>query len=425
LLKKVAIEGLFGYLSYPIDFSTKESNIILLHGPNGSGKTTIFEMIKGISNLDLGVFFSTPFTNFIIETYNSSLSISKKENVLIINDEFEIQMTEESSLLKESKTKPFLKVVEILEAFGANRVGPREFEYDGKIYYYKELLDLLNKNAVFNNIPECLNSFSKELNILYISAERLFDNQLRKVVKHTETLKDMMKSHENKYGILSKDLDAKFPKKIITKSRTLIEEIDPVDIANRLQNLSKKRNQLSSKGILTDVDTNVIPMDEVKSDEIFDNSYLKQFLYYYILDNEEKLDVFNNLLSKIETYEWIINDYFNNKEMQINKKDGYSFKLTKGLLKEKPVPLENLSSGEQHILVLFFELIFNEDKKRIILIDEPELSLHVSWQINLVDILIHITNLNDDSMVLATHSPSILRNHREKVIPVGYEDGTI
>ncbi|MEK4669008.1 AAA family ATPase [Niallia sp. FSL R7-0271] len=425
MLKKVVIEGLFGYLTYPIDFSTKDSNVILLHGPNGSGKTTIFEMIKGISNLDFGVFFSTPFTKFTIETYKSSLCISKKDNALIINDEFEIQMIEEIRLLEDVKTKSFMKVTEILEAFGANRVGPREFEYEGEVYYYKELIDLLNKKVVISNIPECVSTFSQELNILYISAERLFDNQLRKVVKHTQILKDIIKNHENKYAILSKDLDAKFPKKIITKSRTLIDEIDSVDIANRLQNLSIKRNQLSSKGILTDDDTNVIPVDEIKSDDIFGNSYLNQFLYYYILDNEEKLDVFNNLLSKIDTYEKIINDYFTNKEIQINKKDGYSFKLTKGLLKEEAVPLKNLSSGEQHILVLFFELIFNADKKRIILIDEPELSLHVSWQINLVDILIDITNLSDDFLVLATHSPSILRNHRDKVLPVGYENETI
>lgn len=83
-----------------------------------------------------------------------------------------------------------------------------------------------------------------------------------------------------------------------------------------------------------------------------------------------------------------------------------------------------LSSGEQHFLVLFFELIFNAKNKQLVLIDEPEISLHVSWQVNMVDRLIEISNLNNNKFVLATHSPSILRNHRDCVIPTGYdEDG--
>lgn len=42
----------------------------------------------------------------------------------------------------------------------------------------------------------------------------------------------------------------------------------------------------------------------------------------------------------------------------------------------------------------------------------------------MVDRLIEISNLNNNKFVLATHSPSILRNHRDCVIPTGYdEDG--
>ena len=39
-----------------------------------------------------------------------------------------------------------------------------------------------------------------------------------------------------------------------------------------------------------------------------------------------------------------------------------------------------LSSGEQHELVIIYELLFRTDNNAIILIDEPELSLHVDWQ---------------------------------------------
>ncbi|QGH32606.1 AAA family ATPase [Gracilibacillus salitolerans] len=426
MIKKIYVEKLFGYLDYPIDFSEQKNNIVLLHGPNGSGKTTIFEMIKGISDLDFRIFISTPFKRFVIETDKTSIHIRRNEDCLIINDDFEINSDDinETNILYDLDNKPFYEVVEILELnYGVKRVGLREFEYQGEKYKRNDLISHIKNQVIIKNVPEWLTLFSKELNILFIKAERLFDNQSRKVVQQKNNLKEIIRNYENKYAILSKELDAKFPKKIITKSLEKNNEINSVDIAKRLQNLSLKRHQLSRKGILTDNDTNdLIPADDIKSDDIYDNDYLKQFLYYYILDNEEKLDVFNTLLSKLETFEKIINGYFVNKKIIISKKTGFSFILSKGNLKGQPIPLKKLSSGEQHFLVLFFELIFNTEENRVILIDEPEISLHVSWQIKLVDILKDIIDLSDDFFILATHSPSILRNHRDKVISVGYDN---
>ena len=39
-----------------------------------------------------------------------------------------------------------------------------------------------------------------------------------------------------------------------------------------------------------------------------------------------------------------------------------------------------LSSGELHLFIIFYEIIFNTYKNSLILIDEPELSFHISWQ---------------------------------------------
>lgn len=42
--------------------------------------------------------------------------------------------------------------------------------------------------------------------------------------------------------------------------------------------------------------------------------------------------------------------------------------------------LEQLSSGEKQEIVLFYELIFETDSQLLLLIDEPEISLHIMWQ---------------------------------------------
>src|SRR5690349_23978347 len=74
----------------------------------------------------------------------------------------------------------------------------------------------------------------------------------------------------------------------------------------------------------------------------------------------------------------------------------------------RPIDVESLSSGEQHELVLLFDLIFRVEKNTLVLIDEPELSLHPDWQMRFVEDLIAIAKNSEFDAVLATHSPYII-----------------
>ena len=67
--------------------------------------------------------------------------------------------------------------------------------------------------------------------------------------------------------------------------------------------------------------------------------------------------------------------------------------------------LEMLSSGEQHELVILYELLFRIPDNSLILIDEPELSLHVLWQEQFLKDLEEMAALSNFRVILATHSP--------------------
>ena len=92
--------------------------------------------------------------------------------------------------------------------------------------------------------------------------------------------------------------------------------------------------------------------------------------------------------------------------------------------KGRKVPIEALSSGEQHQLVLFFELLFEIKENALILIDEPELSLHVAWQKKFVGDLMKIIDLNQFDVILATHSPQLISRWTDLVVELGniYDD---
>ncbi len=82
------------------------------------------------------------------------------------------------------------------------------------------------------------------------------------------------------------------------------------------------------------------------------------------------------------------------------------------------VSLSGLSSGERQLVVILSHLAFNENAKiaNVLIIDEPELSLHVKWQESFVSALLNASS--NTQMILATHSPSIILDRTEKCIDV-------
>ena len=76
----------------------------------------------------------------------------------------------------------------------------------------------------------------------------------------------------------------------------------------------------------------------------------------------------------------------------------------------KTIPLNELSSGEQHELVLIYNLLFTVSENTLILIDEPDLSLHVGWQKSIISDIERIQNLRSLTVIMATHSPQIIND---------------
>jgi predicted ATP-binding protein involved in virulence len=68
------------------------------------------------------------------------------------------------------------------------------------------------------------------------------------------------------------------------------------------------------------------------------------------------------------------------------------------------IGLASLSSGEKHLIQLFVETLLAQESA--ILIDEPEISIHVHWQRELVAAF---RTLNPKAQfILATHSPEVM-----------------
>jgi predicted ATP-dependent endonuclease of OLD family len=127
------------------------------------------------------------------------------------------------------------------------------------------------------------------------------------------------------------------------------------------------------------------------------------------LDYEIREELNNLLKSKNTTNKRNLIDALNsmfsdsNKKVEIKNQD-LLFTLENG----KTIGYNSLSSGERQVIYIFIKVIKASINNSLILMDEPEISLHLSWQENL---LTAIRKVNKNSqIIIVTHSPAIVMN---------------
>ena len=104
---------------------------------------------------------------------------------------------------------------------------------------------------------------------------------------------------------------------------------------------------------------------------------------------------------RIQDFCRIVNDFFKDTEKSIEI-EGNKFVITKN---ESQLLPNDLSSGEKQLLLILLRIFLLDEKESVVLIDEPENSLDISWQYKLIDFLV---NLNPNAQFfITTHSPSI------------------
>ena len=72
------------------------------------------------------------------------------------------------------------------------------------------------------------------------------------------------------------------------------------------------------------------------------------------------------------------------------------------------VVFDELSSGEQQILTLLIKISALAGEGVTVLIDEPEISMHVAWQRRLPPVLRKLVGDLNSAVVVATHSPVLI-----------------
>jgi predicted ATP-dependent endonuclease of OLD family len=66
---------------------------------------------------------------------------------------------------------------------------------------------------------------------------------------------------------------------------------------------------------------------------------------------------------------------------------------------------KELSSGEKQLLIILLTVLLERGEEYILMLDEPEISMHISWQYKLIDMILRLNP--EVQIILTTHSPMI------------------
>lgn len=410
-IKQISVTELFGIFNHVIPLNT-EDRITIIYGLNGIGKTAILKLLSYVFNFQFSELANIQFKNLQIDFDDGSYlqfhkqaesnidDYVKKADIRIVfkpnssSNEYELCFNQHDYFTP----RKTLKTTSRAKNTG-NLITKEEIPIRKSIEKYTAMILY---GSVAQKLPEWLQDIINSIDIHLIESQRLLniseDNEMIPSVNaYAKELAENIQEKLAEYGTLSQSLDRTFPVRLVQKVST--NSLTNDQLVKKLDAVENKRKHLINAGLL-DKDENT---NFQISEQIDEN--IKQVLSVYIEDVEKKLAVFDNLSQRIELMKKIINQRFSYKEINIDKEKGFIFTSNDNSLSP-----EKLSSGEQHELVMLYELLFKVKPNSLILIDEPELSLHVEWQINFIKDLKEITKIANIDILLATHSPGIIHD---------------
>jgi predicted ATPase len=419
-IESVIIEDFWGDKTVNLNFN---NNINFLIGVNGSGKTTIINLIAACLNADFSTLDKAQFSRIKVDFFSDSEKKSDSTFIEVIKKE-KIDSPYPSIIFNiklPSETKP--------KTFKLN-----ELEEELLFRYPNELRRqrLHMAGQVNRDINLTLQSF---VNLTWLSIHRTSrsHNQDEKSFESSidQKIKELSSDLIKYFGVLDKRYSIeteKFQKNVFLsliegENQVNLLQTDDLDSQKEKDSLRqifllfKLQESEFSKQLdkhFKGFDEAKKTLEETKSIGLDKLSFLlgtrriHSIVQEWVSLNEKK----NNINKPKITFIEELNKLFQKKELFINEKNELLVRTQSG----KEFNLINLSSGEKQLLIILGESLLQENKSHIYIADEPELSLHVDWQEKLVNSL---KGVNQNSQIIfATHSPDIVGRHSNFVLHV-------
>lgn len=444
------VVGVRGFLTKEISF---RDSVTFLIGINGSGKTTILDLMYGLLNPCLKKLLTINYKEITLvckvddkltETQKIVHLISKKQD-----DDFIVAFHDEQNSVFEKFTLP--NVIDEEQYLNEWEESFSELENSfAKSEVYKKIKGLstpviLNLNRSIANFVDIYSPFRnrrisnierktghvdditralydvQELVYLNIRQNARQQSRLAENFKN-KVFEEMFKTPQNNdFNLINSNYSSNFTR--ISDLRKAL--IDAESLDEETSKLTQKVNKyledyeatLREYVDILKKNNDLNPTDEsiglFKKVVVYDMQYDKIMnLAEYAKVNMQEV---RKLHEPIERFVNSVNLFFKEgkKEVRITGSgDILVLNYNKGAKIQESI--FNLSSGEKQLIILVACLALLEESKRshVYIVDEPEVSLHITWQEKFIDALLEASP--NTQFILATHSPSIIAKNERR-----------
>lgn len=255
----------------------------------------------------------------------------------------------------------------------------------------KESLQNELLHSVKSLLESCVLDFLNDRKVTMVCGRELGDIKTKTLIDHLSDRILKTKPGTKEYDSLSE---------ILSELNSLIisKDLDGM-IARQAHNISLKNIHLefiSTLNMSANAINSVVASDG-KSFNILDIEIDQVINTFQKLKKQKKyIDIKRKIVH-------VLNDFFSTTQKTIELSDT-DFVIKN--LKQEALKLSQLSAGERQIIYIVFKVATAYFNEALILMDEPEISLHLEWQEKLLK---NLREINDKSqMIVVTHSPAII-----------------
>lgn len=430
-IDSIKIEGLWGR-SEPLQINF-DPDFNFLIGQNGSGKTTVINLMAAALTVDVARLGRTVFSKLTIKF--SSVSSKKFPSVEVFRRD--LQGVSGVEILYSVKSFQGGKS----EDFHVDRIEDDDFpfiksisgrivreRYQRRNYKLKAMLsDFLNvrwlsinrvsdefildgERAFASMVDGKLTELAAEISKYIAKLGKIYADKTLEFQQ--ESLLSLIKS-ESKQDIMSHVYGANVDgdKEALEKIFELLG-VNPRKYKKTLDVHSENYSAAVSK--LANPDAGEGPISIVELGYIYNGVKARYLIDQYKELQKTKTEIF----SLKDTFLLVVNDLLYPRKFIDTSQRGelvvFSGMKRPVTEQDKPIKFEDLSSGEKQLLIILGEALLQENNTAIYIADEPELSLHVKWQEKLTG---SIKAVNPNAQVIfATHSPDIVGVHEKQII---------
>ncbi|WP_062044737.1 AAA family ATPase [Lentimicrobium saccharophilum] len=190
---------------------------------------------------------------------------------------------------------------------------------------------------------------------------------------------------------------------LLKAKKVKTQSIDKEPVLRSFDVIDEKIKEYSMFGLVNELDFSKIKaiLSTTTEEQLFSAFPI---IESFISTLNARLDALKKIHEIILSLINSVNTYFSNKRLSYNIKTGFIVKYITG----EDINFNVLSSGEKQLLILLCNVIIASERATIFIIDEPELSLNIKWQRQLLQTLLTLNKEGHVQFLIATHSIELL-----------------